>query len=265
MSSTINYHPVVRACIAIAACAVVSACVAQTPAPLRPEASAAAGRPPAPDSAAPGREAGAGPARPPLPDGPAARREAGTQPRQTRLEGSIARFVINPEGSVDGFVLKDGTLVHFPPHMGKQVVDSFRVGAPVSLIGMRSASGELRAEQIVHPDSGVRLADQPPAPDAVRLPPPAPRGAGLVRLDVSGIVDRMTTAPRGEPDGVMLRDGTVIKLTPPSAQQFSGLLQPGTSVEAQGYGSQNQYGRALQATAFGASGKLRPLYNQQPN
>jgi hypothetical protein len=246
MPCAISFHPVVRACIAIAACAAVSACVAQTPAPPRPEAGAAA-------------------PRPPLPVGPAAGREAGALRQEAQLDGRIARFVINPEGSVDGLVLEDGTLVRFPPRLGTQVVGSFRVGAPVRLMGMRSANGDMRAEQLISPDSGVRLLDQPPAPDGDRPPPPALRGAGLVKLTVSGEVARLTTAPRGEPDGVMLRDGTVIKLTPPGAQQFTALLQPGTKVEAEGYGSQNQYGRALQATAFGASGKLRQLYNQQPN
>ena len=248
MTPTMLLRPLARACIVLAACTAVSACVAQTPAPPRPEA-AAAPRPPAPP-------------RPPA--GPEA--DAPRQQMQMQVEGRIARFVINPEGSVDGLVLDNDTLVRFPPHMGAQVVGSFKVGAPIKVMGMRSAGSDLRAAQLSSPDGGVRLVDQPPAPDGDRPPPPpAIRGASLVKLSASGEVARMTTAPRGEPDGVMLRDGTVIKLTPPGAQQFTDLLKPGSKIEAQGYGSQNQYGKALQATAFGASGKLRPLYNPQPN
>ena len=246
MTSPVSLRPLVSACIALAACAAVSACVAQTPIPPRPEAQAPVPRPPSPP-------------RPP------ADPEADAPRQQMQLDGRVARFVINPEGSVDGLVLDNDTLVRFPPHMGAQVVGSFKVGAPVRVMGMRSAGGELRATQLASPDGAVRLVDQPPSPDADRPPPPSARGAGLVKLSVSGEVARMTTAPRGEPDGVMLRDGTVIKLTPPGAQQFTDLLKPGSRVEAQGYGSQNQYGKALQATAFGASGKLRQLYNPQPN
>ena len=75
---------------------------------------------------------------------------------------------------------------------------------------------------------------------------------------------RITTAPRGEPDGVILVDGTVIKLTPPVAQQFPSLVQAGARVSAQGYGTRNQYGTALQATAFGSPGNLTRLYDRAP-
>ena len=248
MQFTIPRHPVVRAIIALAAFASVSACVAQTPAP-----------------SGPGTEVIA--PRPPLPERPPAGPEADAQREQVQLDGRIASFVINPEGSVDGLMLKDSTLVRFPPHMGSKIVASFPVGAPVRLMGMRSANGDMRAVQLSSPDGGVRLVDQPPSPNGPpSVPAPLePRSAGLVKLKVSGEIARLTTAPHGEPDGVMLRDGTVIKLTPSGAQQFTDLLRPGTIVEAQGYGSQNQYGRALQATAFGTSGKVRQLHNQQPN
>ena len=63
---------------------------------------------------------------------------------------------------------------------------------------------------------------------------------------------------------MILTDGTVIKLTPAVAQQFPTLLQAGASVAAQGYGTRNQYGTALQATAFGAPGNLTQLYDRMP-
>jgi hypothetical protein len=75
-------------------------------------------------------------------------------------------------------------------------------------------------------------------------------------------VAHITTAPRGEPDGVILADGTVIKLTPPVAQQFPRLVQSGARVSAQGYGTRNQYGTALQATSFGSPGNLTRLYDR---
>jgi hypothetical protein len=73
-----------------------------------------------------------------------------------------------------------------------------------------------------------------------------------------------SSAPRGEPDGVLLADGTVVKLTPPVAVQFANLLQPGTTVAAEGYGTRNRYGESLQATAFGTPGNLTSIYNTSP-
>jgi hypothetical protein len=179
-------------------------------------------------------------------------------------QGNVSRFVINPEGDVDGFMLGDGSLVHFPPHLGTQLTSTVRPGDAVQVVGFRDGSGDVKAQQIVNQRTGQQLVDQPPPPDVPR-PPPSLRGAGLVRLSVQGEILRVTTAPRGEPDGVLLRSGTVIKLTPLVAQQFISLLRPGVTVAATGYGTRNQYGEALQATAFGTPGNLTPLYSTFPN
>ena len=74
-----------------------------------------------------------------------------------------------------------------------------------------------------------------------------------MKLEASGSVTHVTTAPRGEPDGVLLADGTVIKLRPPAASQFSGLLRPGTVIAEQGYGTRNQYGE-----------RCKPLHSARP-
>jgi hypothetical protein len=41
-------------------------------------------------------------------------------------------------------------------------------------------------------------------------------------------------------------------------------VQTGARVSAQGYGTRNQYGTALQATSFGAPGNLTRLYDRAP-
>jgi len=64
---------------------------------------------------------------------------------------------------------------------------------------------------------------------------------------------------------MMLADGTIIKMPPPEARQFANLLRPDTVVAARGYGTRNQYGEALQATAFGTPGNVTPLYTDIPN
>jgi hypothetical protein len=76
---------------------------------------------------------------------------------------------------------------------------------------------------------------------------------------------RVTTALRGEPDGVILKDGTVIKMTPPVAQRFTSILRQDVVIAARGYGTRNEYGEALQATAFGTPDNVVQLYNSVPN
>jgi hypothetical protein len=180
------------------------------------------------------------------------------------ISGKISRFVTNPEGDVDGFILADGALVRFPPHMSSQLVALVRRDDFVRIAGSRDGTGNFNAQQITNDRTGQQLSDQPPPADVSRVPP-ALRGAGLVKLSVNGTVMRVTTAPRGEPDGVILKDGTTIKMPPPVAQQFTNLLRPDAVVAARGYGTRNQYGEALQATAFGTPDNITQLYNDLPN
>lgn len=179
----------------------------------------------------------------------------------TTTQGTVARFLTNPDGDVDGFMTDDGTFVRFPPHMGTQLTSALRRGDLVQASGMREEGGSFAAQRITDTRTGRQVIDEPP----VRGRPPLPRtarGAGLSSLSAQGQVAHVTTAPRGEPDGVILSDGTVIKLTPPVAQQFATLVRTGATVSAQGYGTRNQYGTALQATAFGSPGNLTPLYDR---
>jgi len=241
--------------VAISLVAVATVCRAQTPSTPAP------GNMPAPLPAAqppvgvmPNTRPAAEPVPPPF--------IAQQQPAIAR--GTISRFVINPEGDVDGLVLADGTLVHFPPHMSSQLVSVMRPGDTVQIAGLRDSVGNVSAEQITNKRNGKQLADQPPPVDVPRAPPEL-RGASLVKLSVKGTVMRVTTAPRGEPDGVILKDGTIIKMPPPVAQQFTSLLRPDAVIAARGYGTRNQYGEALQATAFGTPDNITQLYNDLPN
>ncbi|WP_186147455.1 hypothetical protein [Burkholderia gladioli] len=178
------------------------------------------------------------------------------------LQATVSRFLTNPDGEVDGFLTRDGAIVHVGPRAGTRLAAAIRPGDTVQVTGTRDAVGNLVAQRVADARSGRQLAEAPP-PGA----PPTPgdlRGAGLSPLSAQGEVAHVTTAPRGEPDGVILTDGTSIKLTPPVAQQFPQLLRVGASVAAQGYGTRNEYGTALQATAFGPPGKLSRLYDSPP-
>lgn len=233
---------------------VTIACAAQTPPDQGPGV-------PVPPPVA-GGPAGAMPAIAPPPPPPSSARLAPQQP--VVATGTLSRFVINPEGDVDGFLLSDGSLVRFPPHMGSQLVNTVHQGDSVRIAGFRDGAGNVSGQQITDERTSRQIVDQPPPVNGMRVPPSL-RGAGLVKLSVRGTVARVTTAPGGEPDGVMLTNGTIIRMPPPVAQQFASLIRPDVVVAAIGYGTHNQYGEALQATAFGTPGNITQLYNDAPN
>lgn len=179
------------------------------------------------------------------------------------MQVTVARFLINPDGDVDSLMTDDGTLVRIPPHMGSQLTSTVRKGDSVQVNGTRDPGGTIAAQRITVARNGWQWINEPPSPGTLPMPRGV-RGEALARLSAQGQVAHVTTAPRGEPDGVILSDGTVIKLTPPVAEQFAALVRTGATVSAQGYGTRNQYGTALQATAFGAPGNLIPLYDRDP-
>ncbi|MGU7811844.1 hypothetical protein [Burkholderia sp. AW49-1] len=175
------------------------------------------------------------------------------------VSGPLSRLTINPEGAVDGFELTDGTFVRLPPHLGTQWNAFARQGERVTVAGERRYGDEIHAHVVRNDRTGALLSDPPPALAAPV--PPMLRGVNLARLSVSGVVRHVTRAPRGEPDGVMLDNGAIVKLTVPAAQQFGRLLVPGVRVAAVGYGTRNAYGEALQATAFGSPDQVVELYD----
>lgn len=180
------------------------------------------------------------------------------------FNGAIKHLLINPEGRIDGLLLTDDTVVQFPPHLGESVASALKLGDAVQGVGdRRDPRGVIRARQISAATGGPLIVDQPP-PNGMLAMPPSLRGVGLVKLSVQGTVLRMTTGPRGEADGAVLDDGTVVKLAPPAAQQFEALLQPGTRIAADGFGTRNQYGMAMQVIAFGRPGSVAPLYDNVP-
>lgn len=71
--------------------------------------------------------------------------------------------------------------------------------------------------------------------------------------EVSGRVQLTLHGPRGEVNGAMLDDGTVLRLPPPEAARLASLLAPGQTVVADGVGFANNLGRVVDVRALGSS------------
>lgn len=255
----VNQYPGLRIAVLAALLTASAGCAAQAQPQSQPQPATTPAPPPVAAQTPP---AVAGTPMPPVAPPP----DAAPGPRVDAVpfattQGTVARFLTNPDGDVDGFMTDDGMLVRFPPHMSAQLTATVRKGDSVQVSGTPDGAGNFTAQRVTDTRNGRQLIDQPPLPGARPLPGAA-RGQGLARLSAQGQVAHVTTAPRGEPDGVILSDGTIIKLTPPVAQQFATLVRTGATVSAQGYGTRNQYGTALQATAFGSPGNLTPLYDR---
>src|SRR5581483_3913143 len=80
---------------------------------------------------------------------------------------------------------------------------------------------------------------------------------GAIRMSLHGA--------RGEINGVLLADATVLRLPPDAASNMSSLLQPGRSIVARGNELSNPIGRVLEVRAIGSSGTdLTPIDSPPP-
>lgn len=155
------------------------------------------------------------------------------------LRGTVANYTLTPKGDVDGFVFSDGREVHLPPHLSTALVFTARPGDAVTVRGRRDGrSPVVEAAEVRNESSGVSLASEGPkgkhAADA----------GGPVRID--GKVRFTLHGPKGEPNGAMLEDGTVLRLPPDEAEEVADRLAPGRTITAEGPARTTPMGRVVE-------------------
>ncbi|MCL1528884.1 hypothetical protein A7D16_11255 [Xanthomonas nasturtii] len=223
------------------------ACSVATAAAQVPAAPAAAIAPPPPVGAPPP------PPMPPAPPAPVAA-------TPVQVNGTVERFMLNPNGEVDGLWLRDGTQVAFAPHLSSELQAAVRRGDAVAVQGYRLGSlPVLRASSIRSTRGGREVVDRPPS---AALPPAPPAPAALTPLQAEGRIERLVYGPGGETNGALLSDGTVVRMPPHLALQLGDLLRTGAPLSVRGFGVATTAGRAIEATQVGRDrASQRALFN----
>ena len=162
------------------------------------------------------------PSPPPPPPGGAA--------QVTSIRGTVSQYLMNPDGLVDGLLLSDNTIVRFPPHMSQQLVQAVKPQDSVRVDGFFEFQGMIHATTITNANSQQSVVDTPPSP---QNPPPAPNPYARQPMSVSGIIKALTYAPRGEIDGAVLDNGTIVHVPPPVGMQYAGLLPRWSTISSQ--------------------------------
>lgn len=147
----------------------------------------------------------------PAPNGPTGGPPAPPTPvaaTPVSVSGTVERFMLNPNGDVDGLWLRDGTQVGFPPHLSSDVKAAVRAGDNVVVQGFRL--GNLPVLQLISirsGRSGREVVDRPPTFGPPPPPPPTP--GQLTPLQADGKIQRLVYGPAGEVNGALVSDGTV--------------------------------------------------------
>ena len=188
----------------------------------------------------------------------------------TEVTGKVQKFVLNPEGDVDGFLLDKGPQIHFPPHMSKQLLAVVSANDEVKIKGHEESSKVFKAETIENlatKKSVVESAPQPPkdrpepppgpggsiagpgGPDGMLPPPPPGHGPreGLSQLTAEGKIANQLFGRRNEVNGVILANGTIIRFGPRLASDSKAKFDVGQNLRVTGFGTKNAIGESIEA------------------
>jgi hypothetical protein len=166
--------------------------------------------------------------------------------------GQVQQFTLNPRGDIDGLILTDGTEVKTPPHLSTEIAYSVKPGDTITIHGLRAAALPLvQAVSITDEASGRMVVDNgPPGP---RRGPAGPAAAIPAPTEVQGRIRMALHGRRGEINGALLEDGTVLRLPPPEAERLAALLQSGQTVVVEGTAFVNPLGKVLEVRRLGPS------------
>jgi hypothetical protein len=174
-------------------------------------------------------------------------------PNTTTVSGTVDFYLLGSRGQVTGLLLRDNTIVRFAPQLGPEIVRNVRPGDVVTATGFFEAAGQMHATSIRDATSLRTISETPPTP-----PPPERQ-----MLETTGVIRVVTQNSLGLIDGVVMTNGVVVRIPPDVAARFTALLQPGQPLAVRGWGTINEYGRTLDADAFGPS--LDQLYSIRGN
>jgi hypothetical protein len=170
-------------------------------------------------------------------------RMAGYDPDQfPAIRGRVAQYSLTPRGEVDGLILDDGTEVHLPPHLGAQLAFAVKPGDQVTVRG-------LKARDVPMLDA-ISVTNEASRQSVVDVGPPGPGGAGQI-LQASGHIKAQLHGRRGELNGVVIEDGTIVHLPPDEADRLAAQLAVGQPLYVSGDGIASPLGKVISAQELG--------------
>lgn len=172
-------------------------------------------------------------------------------------DANVKSILFNPYGEADGLRLANDVIVKFPPHRSQALLGAVQPGQHVRILGHAETPAIVKADAIINVTTGNIVVDQPPAYPLPLLPPHL-RAQSLQPLQVEGKVDLILNGPRGEVDGVILDNQSIVHFPPES---LSVPLRPGERIAVAGLGTKTASGVSLEAIRMGSSAAtMQPLY-----
>jgi hypothetical protein len=185
-------------------------------------------------------------------------KSASSREKSPVADGIVARYLMDPRGDVEGVLLRDGTQLHVTSRIAGELIKAIKPGDHVRAHGSRKQKDILiQPEVIVNLTTNISFS----IPLRLDLPlPPKEDRVSMTPMKARGSVEVLLYGNEGEVQGMVLSDGTQIRLPPDVNEEFRRSLHVGENVNVEGYGAENEFGRAIEAIAMSTASKaLTPL------
>ena len=174
-------------------------------------------------------------------------------------DGEIERYVLDPRGEVEGLLLADGSHLYVTSRAADQLMQALKPGDHVLVYGRRSP-GAL----IIQPDMIRNLSTGTTFVVPLRLDLPMQeqeQHLSVTELKAAGTIRVLLYHPiKSIVQGMLLSDGTQIRLPLDVGEDARKSFHVGDSVVVQGNGTDNEFGRSIEAIAISkGGGPLVPL------
>jgi len=143
--------------------------------------------------------------------------------------GTVERWLIDPAGSYDRLLFREGAQVVFPPHLSEPMREAAHPGQPITVWGVRARNAPVvtMLAWSADPDGTPNFVDRPAwfTPTDLR---------GTEPLQAAGNVRAPLLSPQGDTIGAILDDGSVLRMAPEVAAEH---VAAGRHLAAAGLGS----------------------------
>ncbi|NJO62446.1 MAG: hypothetical protein HC836_30735 [Richelia sp. RM2_1_2] len=171
--------------------------------------------------------------------------------------GNVERYLLNKQGLVDGFLLKNGKQIKFASHMSEQIVDAIKPGDFVEVVGKMgtptSYGQEIDARLITNAETKQTIGKQPK--------PKGKKKADSIDINsfnIDDAVQHWLVNGKGEIKGAILTSGTQVHFSKALAINLNQQLKSSTQIKAEGVGKETPYGDVIEVISAKFDGELLP-------
>lgn len=170
------------------------------------------------------------------------------------FHGKVAQYDLSFRGGVDGVILADGTEVHTPRRLETEIAAAVKPGDTITIHGLKARELKLvQAVSLTNDATAKTLVDagQEDGTDGRRRSSRSGTRTPAVQGDAQGTIKMPLHDTRGDVDGVLLQDGTIVHLPPASATRLAAILVPGKPLVVHGDLNASALGKVINASAIG--------------